>query len=125
MFCGLCTDPCPTDCIHMGNNHDLSAFDRSSMVIEFTELAKEGHQTPQPLWLQRDNLPDWAQQRKAQWLERATPKHEKMIDALSASEIPKPAKKAPAKPDAAAKPGAAAKAKPAPAEKPAKDPEAK
>ena len=46
MFCGLCTEPCPTDCIHMGNVHDMSAYTREDMLVEFTELAKEGHQTP-------------------------------------------------------------------------------
>jgi NADH-quinone oxidoreductase subunit I len=67
MFCGLCTDPCPTDCIHMGNLHDMSAFSRDGMVVEFTELAKEGHQTPQPLWMQKDRLPDWAAEKKEAW----------------------------------------------------------
>ena len=68
MFCGLCTEPCPTDCIHMGNVHDMSGYTRESMVVEFTELAKEGLQTPQPLWMQRDDLPDWAKKRKNEWL---------------------------------------------------------
>ena len=69
MFCALCVDPCPTDCIHMGNVHDLSGYDRESMIVEFTDLAKEGMQTPQPLWMQKENLPDWARQRKQEWLE--------------------------------------------------------
>lgn len=68
MFCGLCTEPCPTDCIHMGNVHDMSGYTRESMVVEFTELAKEGLQTPQPLWMQLDDLPDWAKKRKNEWL---------------------------------------------------------
>ena len=71
MFCALCVDPCPTDCIHMGNLHDLSGFDRESMIVEFTELANEGLQTPQPLWMQRDHLPEWAETRKREWLEFA------------------------------------------------------
>ena len=71
MFCALCVDPCPTDCIHMGNLHDLSGFDRESMIVEFTELAKDGLQTPQPLWMQRDQLPEWAETRKREWLEFA------------------------------------------------------
>ena len=50
LFCALCTEPCPTDCIHMGNNHDLSGYDRESMVVEFTDLAKQGLQTPMPIW---------------------------------------------------------------------------
>ncbi len=69
MFCALCVDPCPTECIHMGNLHDLSGFDRKSMIVEFTELAIEGMQTPQPLWMQKEKLPEWAQQRKDSWLE--------------------------------------------------------
>jgi len=71
MFCALCCDPCPTDCIHMGNVHDMSGFDRESMIVEFTELAKEGHQTPQPLWMRKEKLPDWAADRKREWLEYA------------------------------------------------------
>ena len=67
MFCALCVDPCPTDCIHMGNIHDLSGYDRESMIVEFTELAKEGLQTPQPLWMEKKNLPAWAAQRKSDW----------------------------------------------------------
>ncbi len=69
MFCALCCDPCPTDCIHMGNLHDMSGYDRQSMIVEFTDLARLGLQTPQPLWMQKDDLPDWARQRKQEWLE--------------------------------------------------------
>ncbi|MEK6674179.1 MAG: NADH-quinone oxidoreductase subunit I [Planctomycetota bacterium] len=69
MFCALCVDPCPTECIHMGNLHDMSGFTRDDMIVEFTELAKEGLQTPQPLWMQKDNLPAWAEMRKKEWLE--------------------------------------------------------
>ena len=69
MFCALCVDPCPTDCIHMGNVHDLSGYDRESMIVEVTDLAKQGMQTPQPLRMQKENLPDWARQRKQEWLE--------------------------------------------------------
>ena len=67
MFCALCVDPCPTDCIHMGNVHDMSGYTRESMVVEFTELAKEGRQTPQPLWMEKKTLPDWVEQRKRSW----------------------------------------------------------
>ena len=98
MFCGLCTEPCPTSCIHMGDNHDLSSYDRASLVVEFTELAKQGLQTPMPLWAQREKLPEWAAQTKQRWLERAAPVREKMLAALQPSEIPKPKK--PAKPPA-------------------------
>lgn len=92
MFCALCVEPCPTDCIHMGDIHDMSGFDRGSMIVEFTELAKEGLQTPQPLWMQRDKLPAWAEARKQQWLDRARPLREEMVKALSESEVAKPKK---------------------------------
>ena len=69
MFCALCVDPCPTDCIHMGNLHDLSGYTREDMIVEFTDLAKQGLQTPQPLWMQKDDLPEWAAERKKNWEE--------------------------------------------------------
>jgi NADH-quinone oxidoreductase subunit I len=93
MFCALCTDPCPTECIHMGNLHDMSGYDRQSMIVEFTDLAKEGLQTPQPLWMRKDNLPEWARKRKQEWLDFAHSKdqltgdHERrrkeMVEALA------------------------------------------
>jgi NADH-quinone oxidoreductase subunit I len=54
LFCALCTEPCPTDCIHMGKLHDLSAYSRAEAVIEFAELDKRGLRTPIPLWLERN-----------------------------------------------------------------------
>jgi formate hydrogenlyase subunit 6/NADH:ubiquinone oxidoreductase subunit I len=95
MFCALCIEPCPTDCIHMGNLHDMSGYDRASMIVEFTELAREGLQTPQPLWMQQDNLPEWAAQRRKQWIERGAPLREEMLKALVETQIPKPVKPAP------------------------------
>lgn len=102
MFCALCVDPCPTDCIHMGNLHDMSGYDRESMIVEFTELAKQGLQTPQPLWMQKEKLPGWAQKRKEEWLEFAHSgdgkeqdiglRRERMLKALEPSA---PAKKKP------------------------------
>jgi hypothetical protein len=117
MFCALCTEPCPTHCIHMGDNHDLSGYDHSSLVVEFTELAKQGLQTPMPLWLRKDHLPEWARQRKQQWAQRAEPRRQAMLEALSVSEIPKPKK--------AAKPAGEAKPKPAADKEPPKDTDAK
>jgi NADH-quinone oxidoreductase subunit I len=64
MFCALCTEPCPVECIHMGKLHDLSAFSRDDMVVEFMELDKAGQRTPLPLWLQKDKLPVWAAEEK-------------------------------------------------------------
>jgi NADH-quinone oxidoreductase subunit I len=54
LFCALCTEPCPTDCIHMGKLHDLSGYSRAEAVVEFHELDKEGLRTPIPLWMQRN-----------------------------------------------------------------------
>src|SRR5579884_3722932 len=30
MFCALCVDPCPVDCIFMGSTHDQSCYSRRS-----------------------------------------------------------------------------------------------
>jgi len=95
MFCGLCTDPCPTDCIHMGDNHDYSAFTREDMLVEFTELAKQGKQTPEPYWMGKENLPEWAAAQRQRWEERAAPRRQLMLKALEVTEVPK-AKKKPA-----------------------------
>lgn len=54
LFCALCTEPCPTECIHMGKLHDLSAYSRAEAVVEFAELDKQGLRTPVPLWLERN-----------------------------------------------------------------------
>jgi len=86
MFCALCCEPCPTDCIHMGDVHDMSGYDRRSMIVEFTRLAEQGLQTPQPLWMQKDRLPEWAEQRKRQWLERGVPHRDEMVKALTESQ---------------------------------------
>jgi NADH-quinone oxidoreductase subunit I len=89
MFCALCVDPCPTDCIHMGNLHDMSGYSRDSMIVEFTELAKQGLQTPQPLWMQKEKLPQWAADTKQQWIERGRPVQGQMLKALEEQEVPK------------------------------------
>ncbi len=71
MLCALCVEPCPTQCIWMGNVHDLSGYTRKDMIVEFTELAKKGLQTPQPLWMQKTRAPNWAVQTRREWLEFA------------------------------------------------------
>jgi NADH-quinone oxidoreductase subunit I len=91
MFCALCTYPCPTDCIHMGSIHDMSAYDRRSMVVEFTELARKGLRTPMPLWMQKASLPPWASKAKEEWLERGRSKHQLMLQALQDQRAEKPA----------------------------------
>jgi NADH-quinone oxidoreductase subunit I len=54
LFCALCTEPCPTDCIHMGKLHDLSSYSRDDVVVEFAELDKKNLRTPLPLWMARN-----------------------------------------------------------------------
>ncbi|MGC4031832.1 MAG: NADH-quinone oxidoreductase subunit I [Tepidisphaeraceae bacterium] len=66
LFCALCTEPCPTDCIHMGKLHDLSAYSRQDAVVEFAELDKQGLHTPIPLWMERNkDKIDWVGQEHA------------------------------------------------------------
>ncbi|HOW18316.1 MAG TPA: NADH-quinone oxidoreductase subunit I [Phycisphaerae bacterium] len=89
MFCALCTEPCPTECIHMGNVHAMAGYDRESMLVEFTELAKQGLQTPEPLWARSKRLPAWAEAQKREWLERAAPVREFMRAALTEQLPPK------------------------------------
>ncbi len=85
MFCGLCTEPCPTQCIHMGDLQDLSGLDRAGTIVEFTELAKQGLRTPMPLWMQKEDLPAWAQAKKESWLARTAGKKEEMLKAVTPS----------------------------------------
>ena len=54
LFCALCTEPCPTDCIHMGKLHDLSSYTREDVVVEFAEIDKQNLRTPIPLWMERN-----------------------------------------------------------------------
>ena len=54
LFCALCTEPCPTDCIHMGKLHDLSGYSRAEAVVEFEQLDRKGLHTPIPLWMERN-----------------------------------------------------------------------
>ncbi len=54
LFCALCTEPCPTECIHMGKLHDLSSYTREDVVVEFAELDKQKLRTPIPLWMERN-----------------------------------------------------------------------
>ena len=54
LFCALCTEPCPTDCIHMGKLHDLPSYTREDVVVEFAEIDKQNLRTPIPLWMERN-----------------------------------------------------------------------
>ena len=99
MFCALCCEPCPTECLHMGSTHDISGYSRREMMVEFADLAKQGLRTPMPLWMQKDNLPTWAQKAKEEWIERARPFADEMRRATTEQSVapPKPAA-APTKP---------------------------
>ena len=119
MFCGLCIDPCPTECIHMGNLHDLSGHTRESMIVEFTELAEQGLQAPQPLWMQKDRLPDWAAQTKDDWQAyRFSSDGRDPVERRREMELALTERKPPPKPKKPAA-GAAAKAVPAGGKTPA------
>ena len=41
MFCALCVDPCPVDCIFMGSTFDQSCFSRDGCVVDFAKLPLE------------------------------------------------------------------------------------
>jgi len=88
LFCGLCTEVCPTTCIHMGDNHDLSCYAREDCVGDFVALAREGRQTPQPLWMSRPNAPSWVIERKRRWDERARPHQAAMLKTLEETTPP-------------------------------------
>lgn len=83
MFCALCVEPCPTECIHMGDVHAMAGFDRESLVVEFTELARQGLQTPMPLWARKEPAPAWAEAQKRAWRERAEPVRQRMLEAVT------------------------------------------
>src|SRR5207248_6396001 len=41
MFCALCVDPCPVDCIFMGSTYDQSCFSRDGCVVDYARLPLE------------------------------------------------------------------------------------
>ncbi|ACF15009.1 4Fe-4S ferredoxin iron-sulfur binding domain protein [Chloroherpeton thalassium ATCC 35110] len=41
MFCGLCTYPCPTECLTMTPVHDFTEFDREHLIYHFGNMTKE------------------------------------------------------------------------------------
>ncbi len=75
----------------MGSVHDISCYDRQGAVVEFTELAKQGLQTPQPFWMQTDRLPDWAAAVKRDLIRQGRARHEQMLKALEEAPKKKPA----------------------------------
>lgn len=67
LFCGLCTEGCPTDCIHMGNIHDASCYDRGNLMVDFVELAKQGRQAIEPIWMKKPQRPAWIDAVDTHW----------------------------------------------------------
>ena len=41
MFCALCVEPCPVDCIFMGSNFDLSCYSRDGCIVDYARLPLE------------------------------------------------------------------------------------
>jgi NADH-quinone oxidoreductase subunit I len=41
MFCALCVDPCPVDCIFMGSTYDQSCYSRDGCIVDFAKLPVE------------------------------------------------------------------------------------
>ena len=41
MFCGICTENCPADCIFMGSTYDLSCYSRDGCIVDFARLPIE------------------------------------------------------------------------------------
>ena len=37
LFCALCTEPCPTECIHMGPTFDLVGYTRDECIIDYVD----------------------------------------------------------------------------------------
>jgi hypothetical protein len=71
----------------------MSGYDRKSMIVEFMDLADQGLQTVQPIWMQKDHLPEWAQQMKDEWIKKAQPDVEEMKKArFEQKPPPKPEK---------------------------------
>ena len=38
MFCALCVEPCPVDCIFMGSNFDLSCYSRDGCIVDYAKM---------------------------------------------------------------------------------------
>ena len=41
MYCDLCVQPCPTECIYMVPEYEYSDFDRDNLVLKFSDLTPE------------------------------------------------------------------------------------
>ncbi|MEX2604399.1 MAG: NADH-quinone oxidoreductase subunit I [Gracilimonas sp.] len=41
MYCDLCVQPCPTDCIYMVPEYEYSDYDRSNLIFHFSDLTPD------------------------------------------------------------------------------------
>lgn len=41
MYCDLCVQPCPTDCIYMVPDYEYSQFDRNELIFQFSDMTSE------------------------------------------------------------------------------------
>lgn len=39
MYCGLCTYPCPEECIYMTPEYEYSEYDRGNLIVSFSKLS--------------------------------------------------------------------------------------
>lgn len=37
-FCGLCTEPCPTECLTMTSEYEYAGYDRDNLIFKFSDL---------------------------------------------------------------------------------------
>ena len=98
LMCGMCVDACPTSCLHMGDNHDLSCYRREDCAADFVSLARQGRQTPEPLWMARLAALPWVRERGQAWDERAEPDRQAMVETLEGVAPPPKEDKADKKP---------------------------
>lgn len=45
MFCGLCEDSCPTDCLELTQDFEFATYDRNSFILERERLEKGAEPT--------------------------------------------------------------------------------
>jgi NADH-quinone oxidoreductase subunit I len=117
-YCGLCTFPCPTECIVMTDVYEFSEYDRSNLNYSFATMTPAEIETAQ---LKLKKADEEAAEKKAAAALAAKAAAEQKAAEAAANPAPAPAPAA-AKPVSA--PAAAAPAAPKPAAAPAPSPAA-
>ena len=41
IFCGMCVEACPANCLHMGKSFNLSQYESGACAVDFVKLWKE------------------------------------------------------------------------------------